>query len=130
MAPDHNLGIQMQITRKTLKQSGAALEQAVRRDMNGAMGAAMDQAVFLGTGANGQPLGVIAGAATYGITTTAIDAAATGARSAPRSSRFMTANAAAVRRRGSRADAARTLGTSWTGRLRSAASARHPNGIG
>ncbi len=73
--PDHNLGTQMRITRKALKQSGAALEQAVRRDMNGAMGAAMDQAVFLGTGANGQPLGVIPGAATYGITATAVDAA-------------------------------------------------------
>lgn len=63
MSPDHNLGIQMRITRKTLKQSGAALEQAVRRDM----GVAIDQAAFLGTGANGQPLGVITGAATYGI---------------------------------------------------------------
>lgn len=73
MAPDHNLGVQMRITRKTLKQSGAALEQAVRRDMSGAMTSAMDQAAFLGTGANGQPLGVITGAATYGITETAVD---------------------------------------------------------
>jgi HK97 family phage major capsid protein len=72
MNPDHNLGIQMRISRRALKQSGAALEQAVRRDMNGAMGAAMDQAVFLGTGANGQPLGVVAGAATYGIMSSAV----------------------------------------------------------
>jgi len=94
LAPDHNLGIQMRITRKALKQSGAALEQAVRRDMNGAMGSAMDQAVFLGTGANGQPLGVITGAATYGITET--DVAATVSWGAFRSAvtRFMTANAA------------------------------------
>lgn len=94
MSPDHNLGIQMRITRKTLKQSGAALEQAVRRDMNGAMGAAMDQAAFLGTGANGQPLGVIAGAATYGITSTAVDALAEWAAFRAGVTRFMAANAA------------------------------------
>jgi len=94
MAPDHNLGIQMRITRKTLKQSGAALEQAVRRDMSGAMGAAMDQAAFLGTGANGQPLGVITGAATYGIDTTAIDALASWGAFRSAVTRFMTSNAA------------------------------------
>ncbi|MEQ9257504.1 MAG: phage major capsid protein [Roseovarius sp.] len=94
MAPDHNLGIQMRITRKALKQSGAALEQAVRRDMSGAMGAAMDAAAFLGTGANGQPLGVIAGAATYGITATAVDALADWAAFRAAVTRFMTANAA------------------------------------
>jgi HK97 family phage major capsid protein len=94
MSPDHNLGIQMRITRKTLKQSGAALEQAVRRDMSGAMGAAMDQAAFLGTGANGQPLGVIAGAATYGITATAVDALASWSAFRAAVTRFMTANAA------------------------------------
>jgi HK97 family phage major capsid protein len=76
MKPDHNLGGQVRITRRARKQSGAALEAAIRRDMQGAMGAALDRAAFLGTGANGQPLGVIAGAATYGITSTAIGAAA------------------------------------------------------
>ncbi|WP_238368896.1 phage major capsid protein [Heliomarina baculiformis] len=95
MSPDHNLGIQMRITRKTLKQSGAALEQAVRRDMSGAMGMAMDQAVFLGTGANGQPLGVITGAATYGITATAVDDLARWAVIRSGVVRFMTSNAAA-----------------------------------
>ncbi|WP_321830665.1 phage major capsid protein [Thalassovita sp.] len=94
MSPDHNLGIQMRITRKTLKQSGAALEQAVRRDMSGAMGAAMDQAAFLGTGANGQPLGVITGAATYGITSTAVDASVSWSAFRAAVTRFMTANAA------------------------------------
>lgn len=74
LRPEHNLGIQMRITRKALKQSGDALEQAVRRDMNGAISVEMDRAAFLGTGANGQPLGVISGAATYGITDTALDA--------------------------------------------------------
>ncbi|MFP3382478.1 phage major capsid protein [Tritonibacter sp. SIMBA_163] len=94
MSPDHNLGIQMRITRKTLKQSGAALEQAVRRDMSGAMGAAMDQAAFLGTGANGQPLGVITGAATYGITSTGVNALASWGAFRSAVTRFMTTNAA------------------------------------
>ena len=94
LAPDHTLGVQMKITRKTLKQSGAALEQAVRRDMNGAIAQEMDRAAFLGAGSSGEPLGVIAGASTYGITETAVAAAA--AWSAFRSAvvRFMTANAA------------------------------------
>ncbi|MBW6506729.1 MAG: phage major capsid protein [Rhodobacteraceae bacterium] len=94
LTPDHNLGVQMRITRKTLKQSGDALEQAVRRDMAGAMGAAVDQAVFLGTGANGQPLGVITGAATYGITATAVSALASWAAFRAAVARFMAANAA------------------------------------
>lgn len=94
LSPDHNLGVQMRITRKTLKQSGDALEAAIRRDMNGAMQSEMDKAIFLGTGANGQPLGVITGAATYGITATAIDnpPSWSGFRSAV--VRFMAANAA------------------------------------
>jgi len=94
MSPDHNLGIQMKITRKALKQSGAALEQAVRRDMNGAMGVAMDRAAFLGTGADGQPLGVITGAATYGITSTAVDAEVDWAAYSAAVVRFLVASAA------------------------------------
>jgi hypothetical protein len=94
MSPDHNLGVQMRITRKALAQSGAALEQAIRRDMAGAMGAAMDKAVFLGTGADGQPLGVITGAATYGITSTAVAAAASWAAFRAAVVRFMLGNAA------------------------------------
>ena len=94
LKPDHNLGIQMRITRKTLLQSGEALEAAIRRDMNGAMSAELDKAIFLGTGANGQPLGVITGAATYGITVTAVDANASWAAFRAAVTRFMTANAA------------------------------------
>ncbi|MDP2051110.1 MAG: phage major capsid protein [Cypionkella sp.] len=94
LTPDHNLGVQMRITRKALKQSGDALEQAVRRDMAGAMGAALDQAVFLGTGANGQPLGIIPGAATYGITSTAIGEIASWGVFRAAVTRFMAANAA------------------------------------
>ena len=76
MAPNSTLGIQMRITRKTLMQSGSALEEAIRRDMNGAVQIALDKAVFLGAGASGEPLGVIPGVATYGITSTAIGAVA------------------------------------------------------
>ncbi|NWE53560.1 phage major capsid protein [Brevundimonas sp. P7753] len=94
LKPEHNLGIQMRITRKALKQSGDALEQAVRRDMNGAIAVELDRAVFQGSGTNGQPLGVITGAATYGITST--DAGAMATWSALRAAvvRFMTGNAA------------------------------------
>ncbi|WP_424990875.1 phage major capsid protein [Fluviibacterium sp. S390] len=94
LAPNQTLGVQMKITRKTLKQSGAALEQAVRRDMNSAMGVELDRVVFLGSGASGEPLGVITGAATYGITSTAISATATEAAFRAAVTRFITGNAA------------------------------------
>ena len=94
LAPNNTLGIRMAITRKALKQTGAALEEAVRRDMNGAMAAALDRAIFLGAGTAGEPLGVIAGFATYGITSTAIAAGATWAAFRAAITRFMAANAA------------------------------------
>lgn len=82
------------MARKALKQSGAALEDAIRRDMNGAITTGLDSAVFQGSGSSGQPLGVITGAATYGITSTAISAAATWAAFRGAITRFLTANAA------------------------------------
>lgn len=94
LSPDHNLGIQMKLTRKALKQSGVALEAAIRRDMNSAMAAEVDKAAFLGTGSSGQPLGVIAGAATYGITSTSVAAAATWGAFRSGITRFLLANAA------------------------------------
>lgn len=94
LAPDHTLGIQMKLTRKTLKQSGQALEQAVRRDMNGAMSQEMDRVAFLGSGSSGEPDGVIAGASGYGITETAVDAAASWSAFRAAVTRFMLANAA------------------------------------
>jgi HK97 family phage major capsid protein len=94
LAPNNTLGIQMRLTRKALKQSGAALEDAVRRDMNGAVAAAMDQATFLGTGSSGQPLGLIPGAATYGITSTAVAAVASWGAFRSAVVRFMAGNAA------------------------------------
>ena len=95
LAPNNTLGIQMRISRKTLLQSGSALEDAVRRDMNGAIQQALDAAVFLGTGSSGQPLGIIPGVATYGITSTAIGAVATWSVFRSAVARFMTANAVA-----------------------------------
>jgi hypothetical protein len=59
LRPDNTLGVQMKITRKALKQSGDALEQAVRRDMNSAMAKEMDRVVFLGSGSSGEPTGII-----------------------------------------------------------------------
>lgn len=94
LAPEHTLGVQMKITRRALKQSGDGLEQAVRRDLLGAINVAMDAAIFRGTGADGQPLGVIAGAATYGITATAINAAASWSAFRAAVARFLIANAA------------------------------------
>lgn len=76
LKPDHTLGVRMAITRKALKQSGQGLEQAVRRDMNGAMRVAIDAAVFKGDGAAGQPTGVLNLAVTPAIVSTAADAKA------------------------------------------------------
>jgi HK97 family phage major capsid protein len=93
LKPDHNLGVQMKITRRSMK-SAAGIEQAVRRDMRNAIAAKMDEAVFLGSGSNGEPLGVIAGAGTYGVSSTAVDAAATWSAFRGAVTTFLTNNAA------------------------------------
>jgi len=93
LKPDHNLGVQMKLTRRAQK-SASGLEQAVRRDMRAAIQAEMDKAVFLGTGADGQPLGVIAGASTYGVNKKAVDAAATWGAFRGAVTNFLTNNAA------------------------------------
>lgn len=93
LEPNHNLGVQMSLTRRTLKQAGG-IEDAVRRDMRGAIQAELDKAVFQGTGANGQPAGVIAKASNYGITETAVDAAASWAKFRSAVTAFMVNNAA------------------------------------
>lgn len=95
LRPEQTLGIHMRISRKAMLQSGDALEQAIRRDMAGTMQAELDKAIFLGTGATGQPLGVIPGVATYGITSTPAGAQASWAALRAAVVRFMTANAAA-----------------------------------
>ncbi len=94
LKPDHNLGIQMRITRKALKQSGSGLEQAVRRDMNGALEEALDAAVFQGSGSSGQPTGLFAGASGWGINEAALNAAPTWAAFRSEVVSFMTSNAA------------------------------------
>ncbi|MCF3974004.1 phage major capsid protein [Paracoccus salsus] len=92
LAPDHTLGVHMRISRKALKQTGDGLEQAIRRDMNSAIGAELDRAVLMGTGTAGQPLGLVPGAATYGIASTAIAAAASWAAFRAEIVAFMQAN--------------------------------------
>ena len=98
LAPNNTLGVQMKLTRKTMKQSGAALEAAVRRDMNSAMAVEMDHVVFLGSGSSGQPWGIIPGAenspAIYDITVTAVGAAPTWSAFRAAVTRFITGNAA------------------------------------
>lgn len=94
LAPDNTLGIQMKLTRKALKQSGSGLEQAVRRDMNGAIEEALDRAVFLGSGSTGEPTGLFAGASAWGIEETAIGAAPTWGAIRTEVVGFMTGNAA------------------------------------
>ena len=76
VSPDNTLGAQMVITRKSLKQTGQGLENAVRQDMSAAIAVALDNAIINGTGATGQPLGIVPGAVTYGITSTDMSAAA------------------------------------------------------
>lgn len=94
LKPDHTLGVTMKVTRRSLKQSGAALEAAVRRDMNGAIAEALDAAVFLGSGSSGQPTGIITGAGAFGITSTAVDAAASWGVFRAAVTRFLIASAA------------------------------------
>lgn len=91
--PDHTGGAQMVISRKALKQAGEGLEQAIRRDLNAVIGTEIDRIVINGSGAAGQPSGFVPGAAGYGITTTAVGAAATWAAFRAEVVAFMTANA-------------------------------------
>lgn len=66
LKPDHNLGAQMVLSRKSLKQT-AGIENAIRADMSAAIAVALDNATINGTGTNGQPTGFIPGASGYGI---------------------------------------------------------------
>ncbi|ROO25556.1 hypothetical protein SAOR_12040 [Salinisphaera orenii MK-B5] len=93
LRPDNTLGATVSITRKAQLQS-AGIEDAIRRNARNAMQVEMDKAVFQGSGSNGEPLGVISGASTYGIQTTAVDAAATYAAYRKAAVEFMLANAA------------------------------------
>ena len=91
--PDHTGGAQMVITRKALKQAGEGLETAIRRDLNAVIGTELDRVVINGSGAGGEPTGIIPGAAGYGITSTAVGATATWAAFRAEVVAFMEANA-------------------------------------
>lgn len=94
LKPDHTMGVQMKVTRKALKQSGEGMESAIRRDMSGAMGQELDRVLMLGSGAAGEPNGIVANAAGYGVTETALGAAADWAAFRKEILAFMLANAA------------------------------------
>lgn len=94
LAPNQNLGVQMELSRRAMKQTGPGLEQAVRRDMAEAIRVKLDAAVFLGSGSSGEPTGIIAGAAAAGVTSTAVDAAASWSAFRAAVTRFLTGNAA------------------------------------
>ncbi len=94
LTPASTLGIQVKVTRKSLKQSGDALEQAIRRDLSGAIESQLDEAALLGAGSSGEPLGIIPGYSTYGITLTDLLAAAQWSQFRAAIARFMAANAA------------------------------------
>ncbi|MBC9245156.1 phage major capsid protein [Paracoccus sp. 11-3] len=91
--PDHTGGAQMVISRKALKQAGDGLEAAIRRDLNAAIGFELDRVTINGSGAAGQPLGIIPGAATYGIDVTPVGATATWAAFRAQIVAFMQDNA-------------------------------------
>lgn len=92
LKPHHNLGVQLLFSRRALLAS-AGIEDAARADIRMAIQAELDRAIFNGSGANGQPLGVISGQSTYGYSTSDASAADYAAfRSAIAA--FMLANAA------------------------------------
>lgn len=95
LKPDHTLGIRMSVTRKALKQSGAALEQAVRRDMSEAIRVAMDAAVIRGSGSSGEPTGVLNLTVSPAIASTAVNAKASYGVFREAARRLMDVNAAA-----------------------------------
>jgi len=92
--PSNTFGVQMKISRKALKQLGG-VEDAVRRDMLSAISVGLDNAAFNGTGSSGEPLGIIYGASTYGITETDAGAASTWSDFQQRLAAFITSGALA-----------------------------------
>lgn len=68
LKPEHNLGVQVRVSRRAMKYS-AGIEDAIRRDIQGAIEQKLDEAVFYGKGSSGEPAGIIANASDYGIDT-------------------------------------------------------------
>lgn len=89
LKPTNNVGAQVSITRRALRQSGQGLEQAIRRDLSNALRVEMDRAAMLGSGSGGEPTGLL----NAGITSTAADAAPTFALFLTELSAFMVDNA-------------------------------------
>lgn len=89
LSPDMLLGTEMRISRKSLKMTGAGLESAIRRDMSASIGAELDRAILLGSGAGGEPTGIVTGATNN----TAITGAATWSTFKAEVLAFMAANA-------------------------------------
>tara|TARA_R110002049_G_scaffold196097_2_gene365180 strand:- start:57 stop:1313 length:1257 start_codon:yes stop_codon:yes gene_type:complete len=94
LSPDHHMGAQMTLSRKALKQSGAALEAAVRRDLNAAISTELDRVAFLGAGSSGEPLGLIPGVGTYGFDVNDVSGPASYAAFRAAAVEFLTRNAA------------------------------------
>jgi hypothetical protein len=94
LVPNHTLGIRMAVTRRALKQSGGGLEAAIRRDMAGAIGEAVDAAVFQGSGNDGEPTGILNLTVSPAIASTAVNAKASYAAFRAAVRRLMDANAA------------------------------------
>lgn len=92
LKPDHNLGAQMVLSRKSLKQT-AGIENAIRADMSAAIAVALDYAVLNGTGADGQPTGFIPGATAYSISKEEVSALDTWAAFRAEVVAFLEANA-------------------------------------
>ncbi len=92
--PSNTFGVQMKISRKSLKQLGG-VEDAVRRDMLSAISVGLDSAAFNGSGSSGEPLGIIYGASTYGITETDAGATSTWSDFQQRLAAFITSGALA-----------------------------------
>lgn len=93
LSPDQTGGAQMVITRKALKQSGEGLEAAIRRDLHAVIATELDDITINGLGSSGEPLGIIPGAATYGIASEDVSAAATWSAFRTEIVAFMEANA-------------------------------------
>tara|TARA_R110000823_G_scaffold130015_12_gene257932 strand:+ start:44778 stop:46034 length:1257 start_codon:yes stop_codon:yes gene_type:complete len=94
LSPDYHMGAQMTLSRKALKQSGAALEAAVRRDLNAAISTELDRVAFLGAGSSGEPLGLIPGVGTYGFDVNDVSGPASYAAFRAAAVEFLTRNAA------------------------------------
>ncbi len=90
MKPHHTLGVQVAITRRSLMQAGPALEAAIRRDLAGTIRQEADKAAFIGTGADGQPRGLLN---IVGVPATAVNAVPTYPTFLDAVTAFMVANA-------------------------------------